>query len=225
MVGIDKKEEQLLELVIEYYIKYGTPIGSKSLDKIENLKMAPSTIRKYLNFLEKKWLVYQPYNSAWRIPTVEWIGVYIQNILSKPEPHNRDYLAKLQERFNLRHFIEILGENIDWVAFGYYENEKDIHYLWVAKVLKKANNDLEKIIPLIDFIEQKQLITYLTHTEIETKKINYSFVNYQWTNIVMMYVKTPFEWNNAIIWAVSSLRVDYKWNIKILQTILDKWIN
>jgi len=225
MVGIDKKEEQLLELVIEYYIKYGTPIGSKSLDKIENLKMAPSTIRKYLNFLEKKWLVYQPYNSAGRIPTVEWIGVYIQNILSKPEPHNRDYLAKLQERFNLRHFIEILGENIDWVAFGYYENEKDIHYLWVAKVLKKANNDLEKIIPLIDFIEQKQLITYLTHTEIETKKINYSFVNYQWTNIVMMYVKTPFEWNNAIIWAVSSLRVDYKWNIKILQTILDKWIN
>ena len=223
MVEINKTEEQLLEMVIDYYIRYWTPIWSKSLDKVENLKMAPSTIRKYLNFLEKKWLVYQPYNSAWRIPTVEWIWIYIQNILSKPDKTRPDYLSKLKEKFNLRHFIEILWEYIDWVAFGYYENEKDIHYLWVAKVLKKVNNDLEKIIPLIDFIEQKQLITYLTQTEIEASKINYSFVNYQGANIVIMYIKILFEWNIAVVWAVSSLRVDYKNNIKILKTILEKW--
>jgi len=225
MVEIDKKEEQLLELVIEHYVKYGTPIGSKFLDKKDYIQMAPSTIRKYLNFLEKKWLVYQPYNSAWRIPTVEGVGVYIQHILAKPEAQDEKYLLNLKQKFNLRHFIEILWEEIDGVAFGYYENEKDMHYLGLAKVLKKVNNDLEKIIPLIDFIEKKQLITYLSNKEVEPKKINYSFVNYQWTNIVMMYIKTNFEGNNAIIWAVSSLRVDYKSNIKILQTILDKWQN
>ena len=223
MTKISDKEKQLLELVIEYYVKYWTPIWSKFLDKIENIQMAPSTIRKYLNFLEKKWLVYQPYNSAGRIPTVEWIWVYIQNILSTLPEDKKYYPLSVQKKFNLRYFIEILGEEIDWVAFGFYENEKDIHYLWLAKILRKVNNDLEKIIPLIDFIEKKQLISYLSHKEIEKDKINYSFVNYQWTNIAMMYININFEWNPAIIWTISSLRVDYKNNIKFLQTILEKW--
>jgi len=215
-----KNEKKLLELVIECYTKTWHPIWSKFIESLDTIDMAPSTIRKYLNFLEKKWLVYQPYNSAWRVPTSEWVKTYLNMLLSN---ENNFKPLIIKKRYNLREFIEKLWEKIDWVAFGFYEDEKDIHYLWVTKLLKKVNNNLEKIIPLMEFIETKQLITYLNKKEPEKNKLNYSFVNYQWVNIVLMYILIKFSKNNAIIWTVSSLRVDYKSNIKILETLLEKW--
>ena len=214
-------EELLLELVIEYFIKEGSPVGSKFLFDVEDIKMAPSTIRKYLNILEKKWLVYQPYNSSWRVPTTEWLNTYILSIL--PEEKNTKSIVKINQNFNLRWFIEQLWNLVDGVAFWYFEDESDINYLWVAQILKKVWNDIEKIIPLMEFIEKKEIITYLKKKEIETWKINYSFVNYEWVNIALMYIKVNFEWRDAIIWIIGSLRVNYKKNIDILEKVLEKW--
>ncbi len=216
-----KNEEKLLELVIEHYTKTWIPIWSKFLESLDEVDLAPSTIRKYLNFLEKKWLVSQPYNSAGRIPTVDWIECYLNSLLLKENSNIRD--IQIKKRFNLRSFVENIWSKIDWVAFWFYENEKDIHYLWVTKILKKVNNNLEKIIPLMEFIETKQVIKYLEKKELEKWKINYSFINYQWINIVLMYIWINFDNSNSVIWTVSSLRVNYKSNIKILENILNKW--
>jgi len=38
---------------------------------LEDSEYAPSTLRKYLNQLEKAGMVYQPYNSSGRVPTVQ----------------------------------------------------------------------------------------------------------------------------------------------------------
>lgn len=67
----EDKLKQLLSIVIENYIHKGDPIGSKFLHSLENTEYAPSTLRKYLNLLEKEGLLYQPYNSSGRIPTVK----------------------------------------------------------------------------------------------------------------------------------------------------------
>jgi heat-inducible transcriptional repressor len=61
----------LLDIVVENYIEKGGPVGSKYLHTLEEVKYAPSTLRKYLNLLEENGLVYQPYNSSGRVPTVE----------------------------------------------------------------------------------------------------------------------------------------------------------
>ena len=61
----------LLSIVIDTYINKGDPVGSKFLHSLELTDYAPSTLRKYLNQLEKDGLVYQPYNSSGRLPTVE----------------------------------------------------------------------------------------------------------------------------------------------------------
>lgn len=216
----NKSEEQLFELVIEYFVKYGSPIWSKFLFSLDDISMAPSTIRKYLNILEKKWLVYQPYNSAWRLPTSKWINLYVANLLTNQTDTD---IVEVNQWHNLRWFVDMLWNVVDGVAFWHYEKKNDIHYLGVSKMLKKANNDIEKIIPLMEFIEKKELISYLEKLEIPWWKINYNFIQYQWVNIAMMYIKTIFEWQSAIIWILWSLRVDYKININILQKILDTW--
>jgi heat-inducible transcriptional repressor len=67
----DDKLLALLDLVIDQYISSGDPVGSKSLNSMGSTEYAPSTLRKYLNLLEKAGFVYQPYNSSGRVPTVD----------------------------------------------------------------------------------------------------------------------------------------------------------
>jgi len=60
----DEKLLSLLNIVIDHYISKGDPVGSKFLHSLKDVDYAPSTLRKYLNLLEKAGLVYQPYNSS-----------------------------------------------------------------------------------------------------------------------------------------------------------------
>lgn len=219
-------EELLLELVIEYFIKNGSPVWSKFLFNLENIDIAPSTIRKYLNLLEKKWLVYQPYSSSGRLPTSEWMNKYVLSLLeekSNKSENLKNYLLEKNKKYNLRWFVETLGKWCDGVVFGFYEDDNQMHYLWITQILKKVDNDIEQIIPLMDFIEHNEVISYISKKVIEDWKINYSLLNYNWGNIWLMYIKLNFEGKDAIIWVLSSLRANYKANIKILQKILNKW--
>ena len=65
----------LLDTVIECYLDKGEPVGAKFLNSLEVVDYAPSTLRKYLNILEKQGMVYQPYNSSGRIPTPQWLDL------------------------------------------------------------------------------------------------------------------------------------------------------
>ena len=67
----DAKLLALLDVVIDTYITKGEPIGSKFLHSLNDVEYAPSTLRKYLHMLEEQGMVYQPYNSSGRIPTVQ----------------------------------------------------------------------------------------------------------------------------------------------------------
>lgn len=44
----------LLGVVIDNYINKGEPVGSKFLHTLDTMEYAPSTLRKYLNLLEKE---------------------------------------------------------------------------------------------------------------------------------------------------------------------------
>lgn len=220
-------EELLLEMVIEYFIKNGSPVWSKFLFNLEDIDIAPSTIRKYLNMLEKKWLVYQPYSSSWRLPTKEWMNKYVLGLLETEDrkaENVKNYLLEKNKKYNLRWFVESLWQYCDWVVFWFYEDDIQMHYLGITKILKKVDNDIEQIIPLMDFIEQNEVISYIWKKVTKDWDINYSLLNYNWWNIWLMYIKLNFEWKDSIIWVLSSLRADYKSNIKILKKILDKWI-
>jgi heat-inducible transcriptional repressor len=82
---VDSKLLALLDVVIDNYIFKGEPVGSKFLHSSGDTEYAPSTLRKYLNQLEKSGMVYQPYNSSGRIPTVQGLSTYIAGYLAVKE--------------------------------------------------------------------------------------------------------------------------------------------
>ena len=216
------KELELLDLVIDYFIKKGSPVGSKFLYSSWDIEWAPSTIRKYLNSLEKKWLVYQPHTSAGRLPTIKWLDQYISHIEEK-DLKIIDYTPKQKECFrkrdNLRWFVEMLWDMADGVTFGFF-SEDDYYFLGVGNLLKKAENDMEQIIPFMDFLEKKRIVSYLKDKRIPTDKISYNFIWYENITVSSMYISTQFDKKDAIVGIVWPLKLDYKKNMAIMNKFL-----
>lgn len=69
MPRIQERKIQVLKYIIEEYLKTGEITGSKSLLKKYDLQVSSATIRNDMAALEKMGLIFQPYNSAGRLPT------------------------------------------------------------------------------------------------------------------------------------------------------------
>ena len=134
----DEKLLALLDIVIDTYINKWEPVGSKFLNSLEEIDDAPSTLRKHLNQLEKQWMVYQPYNSSWRIPTVNWLKLYIENYLQQME--DMQSLEVDSARQNMKEMVEMLGSLVDWVIIGFLRND-EYYYLGVNNLLKETDKD------------------------------------------------------------------------------------
>ena len=151
----DEKLLALLDIVIDTYINKWEPVGSKFLNSLEEIDDAPSTLRKHLNQLEKQWMVYQPYNSSWRIPTVDWLKLYIENYLQQME--DMQSLEVDSARQNMKEMVEMLGSLVDWVIIWFLRND-EYYYLWVNNLLRETDKDhLDETKSIISFIESNSL--------------------------------------------------------------------
>ncbi len=97
MKKVDLRKIQILKIIVEEYIKTGDIVGSKSLLKKHEMGVSSATIRNDMASLEKMGLIFQPYNSAGRLPTPRGIRVFV------------DYLIE----FMLPQFIEAENELVE----------------------------------------------------------------------------------------------------------------
>ncbi len=81
MRKIDQRKVNILKLIVEEYIKTGEITGSKSLLSKHDLQVSSATIRNDMMSLEKMGLLFQPYNSAWRLPTTRGLRVFVDYLM------------------------------------------------------------------------------------------------------------------------------------------------
>ena len=223
----EAKLKALLEVVIEHYIDKWEPIGSKFLHSLEETDYAPSTLRKYLNILEQDGLLYQPYKSAWRIPTVQWLEKYLDGLIALPEEVKKDQNENLHvpddvtyARDDLRSVIETLGEYADG-AVVWFLKEDEYYYLWINNLLKDSFlPDVETTKYLIKFIEWKKLIEELDKKMIKRDQIYYTFIKANEKLISIVYTKLEINGYDAIISVLWPSRVDHRKNVAILKRIV-----
>ncbi len=80
-----ERKHKILSAVVESYIKYGEPIGSKSLINETGLKASSATVRNEMADLTNMGFLTQPHTSAGRIPTRQAYRYYIDYVM-KPRP-------------------------------------------------------------------------------------------------------------------------------------------
>lgn len=94
---LTKRQENVLKLIVEHYVKLAKPIGSKLISK--KLKCSSATIRNDMAILEDAHLLEKTHTSSGRIPSEEGYRYYVDNLMELKKMNAEDML-KLQIIFH-----------------------------------------------------------------------------------------------------------------------------
>jgi len=215
----DDKLLSLLDLVVDQYISSWEPVWSKSLNSLENVEYAPSTLRKYLNLLEKSGFVYQPYNSSGRVPTVTWLSAYIEKCLEW-ELEQQDIEVENARKW-LKYLVENLWSVADGVVVWFLKND-EYYYLGMNNLLKDdLMSEYDTTRYIVDLIETRWLVKHLDSKMLKKNKVYYTFIQDNDIIVSCLYAKIvveDYEWLICIVWHA---RVDYKRNVALLSKVVE----
>lgn len=157
---MESRQEKLLFLVIETYIKTAEPIGSKFLVEKAGLDWSEATVRNELRALEDDGYLSHPHTSAGRVPTTKGYEHYLRvlNLGSSVPSHSmasRKDNDLLQEAFSayndfeqaMKNVAKTLVEVSDETVLIAFSPDK-IYYTGLANLFEKP-----------DFEEMKQVAT------------------------------------------------------------------
>lgn len=99
---ISERQERLLQLIIEDYIKTARPIGSNSLCEI--LDCSSATIRNEMSYLEDMGLLEKTHTSSGRVPSEKGYRYYVDNIM-KPRELEKSDVMELETVFNNKSIV------------------------------------------------------------------------------------------------------------------------
>ncbi|HET9220711.1 MAG TPA: heat-inducible transcriptional repressor HrcA, partial [Terriglobia bacterium] len=104
MLGQDDlsgRKKDILQLLVQTYINYGEPVGSKTLSRRLAGKLSPATIRNTMAELEDSGYLTHPHTSAGRIPSEKAFRFYVNLI---PESTRVDKAAE-------RRIVQVLEDS------------------------------------------------------------------------------------------------------------------
>ncbi len=94
---LSKRQEELLKLIVENYIKTASPVSSKALCK--KMKCSSATVRNEMAALEQLNLIQKTHISSGRIPSDAGYRYYVDNIMVPKELTGED-MIKLRQIFS-----------------------------------------------------------------------------------------------------------------------------
>ncbi len=99
---MEPRQEKLLKLIIENYIKTAEPIGSKFIVEVGDLEVSAPTIRNEMRELENSGFLTQPHTSAGRIPTEKGYQYYVETLMQPQEisKKNKEILTQIIKQTN-----------------------------------------------------------------------------------------------------------------------------
>ncbi|WP_201328001.1 heat-inducible transcriptional repressor HrcA [Thermotomaculum hydrothermale] len=99
---MSEREAKILNIIVEYYIKKGEPVGSSFLASHYSEKgkfLSSATIRNIFKKMEEKELIEKTHLSSGRIPTKKGLKVYLENLIndfkSKGDKIDKSFTQKI----------------------------------------------------------------------------------------------------------------------------------
>lgn len=110
------RQQQLLRLIIDRYIRTGEPISSRFLEDIGAFGVKSATLRNEMNNLEQAGYLTQLYTSSGRVPTDRGYRFFVDSLLSEAEePTSPRLTRQLSDRLEdtvlePRHLTQALAQ-------------------------------------------------------------------------------------------------------------------
>ena len=142
MANLTERNIEILKIIIEEYIKTGDVLWSKLLLKKYNLGVSSATVRNDMAALETLELLYQPYNSAGRLPTAKWLRAFVNYMMQQTpeyflEEKNSGFKAETIREFSdfVHNIAYNLAKNTKEIAFFVHPDKHVCEYSGVSHFL------------------------------------------------------------------------------------------
>lgn len=232
MANLTERNIEILKIIIEEYIKTGDVLWSKLLLKKYDLGVSSATVRNDMATLETLELLYQPYNSAGRLPTAKWLRAFVNYMMQQTpeyflEEKNTWFSAQSIREFSdfVHNIVYNLAKNTKEIAFFVHPDKHVCEYSGVSQFLERNHKRLwDEAFMLLKMLEDKPNFSNFIA----------GFPVKQWVNIfigeenILPYLKDytiilkPIEiddslWYIGIIWG---LKMNYSFNISAVKGII-----
>lgn len=87
---LTERQNKILKIIVERYIKSPTPVGSKVVSKIINC--SPATVRNEMGELEKFGLLEKTHTSSGRVPSEAGYRYYVDNLMELKKMNTEDFV-------------------------------------------------------------------------------------------------------------------------------------
>ncbi len=232
MSNLTERNIQILKIIVEEYIETWEVIWSKMLLKRYDLWVSSATVRNDMAILEKLELVYQPYNSAWRLPTAKWLRAFVSYLMKKTPHHFLQEesmqigASDIKKLSDFTHKITFeLAKTTKEIAFFTIPDKHVAEYSWIATFLNKNHKRIwNSIYNIIKMLEDKFNFAKF----ISNFPINNSVNIFIWEENILPYLKDytiilkPIKVDYSIwyIWIIWWLKMNYSFNISAIKWII-----
>lgn len=229
---VDNRKIQVLKYIVEQYLQTGDVLGSKSLLEQYNLGVSSATIRNDMASLEKMGLIFQPYNSAGRLPTDRGIRVFVDYLMDELpsiflEKNEQKQLSAREGMIDdiLYNLVERLTNTTHEVTFACIPSEWVLTYLGITHLLENlSESQKQDAYHIIRFLENKKtVINTLEFLDISSKVsvfIGEEHIGWDLKNSTIIVKKITLNGHVGYIGIIGSIKMDYSFNIATLRQIL-----
>ncbi len=232
MSTLTKRNIEILKIIVEEYLETWEVLGSKLLLQKYNLWVSPATVRLDMAKLEALELVYQPYNSAWRLPTSKWLRAFVNYLMqSSPDfflykTNSQIWEEKIEELSDYIHKITFeLAKNTSEISFFILPEKNILKYSGTWIFLEENHKRLwDSIFSIIKMLEDK--FSFIKF--IKSFPINSGINLFIWEENILPFLKdytiilkqVNINWNIWYIWIIWSLKMNYSFNISAVRWII-----
>ncbi|MBP3033745.1 heat-inducible transcription repressor HrcA [Staphylococcus warneri] len=145
---ITDRQLSILNAIVEDYVDYGQPIGSKTLIDRHNLNVSPATIRNEMKQLEDMNFIEKVHTSSGRSPSELGFRYYVNQLLEQTSHQNSNKIQRLNQLMVENHYDTSS-------ALSYFANELSMISQYATLVVRPNHNQ--------DIINNIHLIRANTH--------------------------------------------------------------
>ena len=157
-----ERQEIILKLIVDEYVKTAEPIGSKAL--ADDLNVSSATIRNEMSILEDLGYIEKTHTSSGRVPSEKGYRYYIENILKNLDEETNGFF-EFDEIFDrdvardeiIKEAINLLSEATNCTAISLGPNAYHSKVKKIQLVPITSHQALILVITNFGYVESKQI--------------------------------------------------------------------
>lgn len=232
MTKLTQRNIDILKIIVEEYLQTGEVLWSKLLLQKYDLGVSPATVRNDMAKLEELELVYQPYNSAGRLPSSKWLRAFVNYLmqsspdyfLSEKNAHIWEEAIKKISDFTYKITYE-LARNTEEIGFFCIPDKHIMQQSGLWNFLEKNHKRLgDSIFSIAKMLDDRQSFTKFLQELPKNWEINILI----WEeNIIpflqdytLVFKEIIIDGKIGYVWLIGSLKMNYSFNISAVRGII-----